>query len=62
MKKEKKEVPVKKFSLDDFKAHAKTISSSSLLETITGGLEDACHVAPSAPSGGGGGSHTRMYN
>jgi hypothetical protein len=55
MKKAKQENP-KKFSLDDFKAHAKTISSSSLLETITGGVEDACHVvAPSGPSGGSGG-------
>jgi hypothetical protein len=44
MRNEKKESPVKKFSLDDFKTQAKTISSGELLESITGGVEDNCHV------------------
>jgi hypothetical protein len=47
--KEKKKAPVKKFSLDDFKTQAKTISSAELLETITGGVEDACHVKSPRP-------------
>lgn len=33
----------KKFSLNDFKANAKTIASKKALEAITGGTEDACH-------------------
>jgi hypothetical protein len=55
MKNEKKQSPVKKFSLDDFKTQAKAISSTELLETITGGLEDDCHVKLLQPSGNGGG-------
>lgn len=47
----KSEKPNKKFSLDDFKASSKSIDSEKLLEMITGGLQDDCHVT----SGGGGG-------
>jgi hypothetical protein len=44
----------KKISLDDFKAGAKSVESAQILEMITGGIADDCHVE-STPIGGGGG-------
>ncbi|NDP22759.1 MAG: hypothetical protein GZ091_17025 [Paludibacter sp.] len=35
-----------KLSLDALKERAEAIASEELLETISGGLEEACHVIP----------------
>lgn len=47
----------KKFSLNDFKANAKTIASKKALASITGGLEDACHPSFSRMHWSTGGSY-----
>jgi hypothetical protein len=40
---------MKKLSLDALKQRAEAIASEELLATISGGTENACHVAPQLP-------------
>lgn len=37
---------VKKLSLNDFKAKAKSVNSAEVLNSIVGGIQDDCHPKP----------------